>query len=279
VPGGWRGVRWFLAGAGLLFLAAVVLGIYPYNMNPNDSHAYWVVDAANPYRDAEVGRRDAFLYAPAVAQLLAPFTRLPFEVFRLGLGALDVVALTASGMLYTLLLPGVVEDIVRGNVHILLAVAIVVGFRAPGTWAAMLLTKVTPGVGLLWFAVRREWRALGWVLLTVLVVAGLSVGIGGIDLWREWIGLLVRLSDDPRSYTYLGIAPPPLVVRLPAAAAVVTWGALTDRRWVVPVAAFLGLPVIWPSGWALLAAVPPLWMADRARRNGHARAGTGSGGQ
>jgi hypothetical protein len=54
-------------------------------------------------------------------------------------------------------------------------------------------------------------------------------------------------------------------VRLPLAVAVVAWGALTDRRWTVPVAAFLALPVIWPSGFALLAAVPPLAIGDRRR--------------
>ncbi len=31
------------------------------------------------------------------------------------------------------------------------------------------------------------------------------------------------------------------------------WGALTDRRWAVPVAVTLALPVLWPSGFAVLA--------------------------
>src|SRR5207249_2117937 len=112
------------------------------------------------------------------------------------------------------------EDLVRGNIHILLAVAIMAGFRYPGTWAAVLLTKVTPGIGLIWFAVRGEWRALGWLTLTCVLLVVASVVLGGVNLWVEWIRVLATSADAPRTYTYLGIAPPALVVRLPLAAVV-----------------------------------------------------------
>ena len=61
---------------------------------------------------------------------------------------------------YTIPVPGVIEDLVRGNIHVLLAVTILAGFRYPGAWSFVVLTKVTPGIGLLWFAIRREWGAL-----------------------------------------------------------------------------------------------------------------------
>jgi Glycosyltransferase family 87 len=265
--GGWRGVRWALAAIGLAWLALVALGIWPYDLYPNDSHAYWVVNPAEPYRGAALGASDAFFYAPVVAQLLGPFTALPFAVFRVGFAALDLVALGLSGTVYTLVLPGVIEDIVRGNIHILLAIVILAGFRFPGAWSAMLLTKVTPAVGLLWFAFRREWRALGQVALVTALIVAISVLIGGVEVWLDWLKLLFISSENQRTYTYLfGLAPPPLLVRMPMAVAVIAWGAWTDRRWTVPIAAFLGLPVIWPSGFALLLAVPPLWSADRRQR-------------
>ena len=263
--GGWRGVRWLLTGIGLLVLALIMFGVVPYDLHPNDSHAYWVVDVADPYRDARLGAVDAFLYSPAAAQLVAPFTHLPFEAFRLLLGGVSLGALTLAGASYTLLVPGVFEDLVRGNIHLLLAAAIIAGFRWPGLWSAMLLTKVTPAVGLLWFAVRREWRALAQVAVVTAVVVAASVLLGGVRLWEEWIRLLATSAESPRTYTYLGIAPPALILRMPMAVAVVAWGALTNRRWTVPVAAFLALPVIWPSGFALLAAVPPLAIADARR--------------
>lgn len=262
--GGWRRVRWLLAAIGLGLLALVVFGVIPYDLHPNDSHAYWAVEPRDPYLGADLGAPDAFLYAPVVAQLLGPLTTLPFETFRIVWAALSLGALTAAGALYTLVVvPGVIEDLVRGNIHVLLAVAIMVGFRLPGVWAAVLLTKVTPGVGLLWFVVRREWRALIQVAAVTAVVVAASVVLGGFQLWLDWIRLLATSAESPRTYTYLGVAPPPLVIRMPLAIAVVAWGAWTNRRWMVPISALLALPVIWPSGFALLAAVPPLWLADR----------------
>jgi len=262
-----RLIRWGLAAIGLLWLALVALGILPYDLHPNDSLAYWAVHPADPYRGAALGAPDAFFYAPVVAQLLGPLTALPFDVFRLGLAAVDLAGLAGSGLLYTLVVPGVIEDIVRGNIHILLALAILAGFRFPGTWSLLLLTKVTPAIGLAWFAVRREWGALAQVAVVTGLIVVVSVILGGVQLWVDWVRLLLTSSENPRTYTYLfGIAPPPLVVRMPMAVLVVAWGALTNRRWTVPVAAFLALPIIWPSGFAVLLAVPPLWLADRPRR-------------
>lgn len=265
LPGGWRTARWLLAGIGLAFLALVVLGVLPYDLRPKDSHAYWVVNPHQPYADVGLGETDAFFYAPVVAQLLAPMHALPFEAFRLVWGALSLIALVAMNAPYALVIPGVIEDIVRGNVHVFLALAIVAGFRYPGTWAAVLLTKVTPGIGLLWFAIRREWSALGEVAVVTAVIISVSVILGGGAPWVDWIRVLTTSAQQPLNYVYLGIAAPPLVLRLPLAVAVVAWGAITDRRWTVPVAALLALPVLWPSGFALLAAVPPLWLLDRQR--------------
>ncbi len=46
-----------------------------------------------------------------------------------------------------LVLPPVFFEVLVGNVHLLYAAAIVLGFRHPWTWSLMILTKVTPGVG------------------------------------------------------------------------------------------------------------------------------------
>ena len=55
-------------------------------------------------------------------------------------------------------------EIAGGNISLLLALAIVAGFSRPWTWAFVILTKITPGIGLLWFALRREWRSLAIAL-------------------------------------------------------------------------------------------------------------------
>ena len=67
-------------------------------------------------------------------------------------------------VIWLLALPPVALEIYHGNIHLWIAAAIALGFRYPWTWGFVLLTKVTPGIGLLWFAVRREWQALGVAL-------------------------------------------------------------------------------------------------------------------
>ena len=226
-----------------------------------DSYAYWLADPMDPYR----GWNDlvgSFRYSPAAAQVMAIFHFLPWDVFRVAWAVtLGLVAARLAGW-WVLLLPWVVLDLFVGNVHILLAAAIVLGFRHPVTWSFVLLTKVTPGIGLLWFAVRREWRHLGLALgaTAIIVLASAALAPG---LWSDW---LYHLADDGRPLAWgLGV---PLGLRIPAAALLVSWGALTDRRWTVPVAAFLALPVLWPSiGPALLIAVVPLMAAGRSPRN------------
>ena len=133
----------------------------------------------------------------------------------------------------------------------------------PWTWAFILLTKVTPGVGLAWFAVRREWRSLAIALGVTAAIAAVSLAVDG-HLWVDWLGFLGRAGGGATVAQFdIGI---PLWIRLPAALVLVAWGGLTDRRWTVPVAATLGLPILWPSGFAICAALAhrELW-AGRAR--------------
>jgi hypothetical protein len=53
----------------------------------------------------------------------------------------------------------------------------------------------------------------------------------------------------------------PLLPRLAVAALIAVAAALTDRPWLLPVAVLIALPVVWMNGFAILAAVVPLWLA------------------
>ena len=223
----------------------------------HDSYAYWSVSLADPYT-ANVGQRDAFLYSPAAAQLFAVLGLLPWPVFLLGWTALQVaivVWLAGRDWWWVLPLPPVLFECIVGNVHLLYAAAIRLGFRYPWMWALMLLTKVTPGVGLLWFAVRREWRALGIALGATAVIVAISYLLAP-DLWRQWMDLLSAQSggDVPE----LAAVRVPLVVRVAIAAVIVAWGAWTDRPWVLPIAVLLAQPVIWVASLAILVGILPL---------------------
>ncbi len=63
-----------------------------------------------------------------------------------------------------------------------------------------------------------------------------------------------------------GSIPIPFVVRLPVGRRPARLGRAADRRWVVPVACLLALPVIWYGSLALLVGVIPLVLPGLARR-------------
>ncbi len=194
-----------------------------------------------------------------------PLGLLPWPVFLLGWTVLQVaivVWLAGRAWWWVLPLPPVLFECIVGSVHLLYAAAIVLGFRFPWTWALMLLTKVTPGIGLLWFAVRREWRALGIALGATAAIV-LASYFFAPDLWRQWLDLLAAQSggDVPE----LAAVRVPLLVRVAIAAVIVAWGAWTDRPWVLPIAVLLAQPVIWFASLSILVGILPL-------RGAHGRA-------
>lgn len=228
-----------------------------------DAYTYWTVDPSNPYTSAAPGTAQAFFYSPAFAQLTTPIHLLPWPVFIAAWTIVLTAALVWQAGLWTalaLLLVPVFVDLTVGNIHILLGAAIVLGFRWPWTWAFVLLTKITPGVGLLWFAFRREWRSLG-IALGVTAAVALGSFLYRPDLWREWLDTLVAATRAP---DWDFIVPIPIWFRLPVAAAIVWWGARSDRAWTVPLASCLALPVLWLNGFAMLVAVIPLLTATNA---------------
>jgi glycosyl transferase family 87 len=211
-----------------------------------DGLVYWGVDVSDPYAGATVGGTNAYLYSPAFAQVFAVIGLLPREVFMVAWTAfLAAVALWLArpwpASLLVLALP-VSQEILIGNIHLLLAAAIVLGFRWAGTWAFVLLTKITPGIGLVWFAARREWRSLAMALLVTAAIVVVSFALSP-DAWRDWLALL-RHDGGSQS---IGVLP-----RVVVAALVVAWGARTDRAWTVPLAAMLALPVIWSDSFSML---------------------------
>ena len=240
-----------LLGAGVVFLNIRNAG------GPGlDLSAYLNASKANAYR-VDVGSRDAFVYAPPFLQAMYPIQHVPVDVARmvwLVLNLTALIILAGPWTLVALLAMPVVVELAVGNIHLLLALAMVVGFRYPQTWAFVLLTKPTAGVGLLWFAVRREWRSLALVLSTTTAIAAVSFLVAPA-LWFAWAQLLVGNASHIPGDALLRV---PLPVRLAVAAVVVVVGARRNHKWVVPVAGLIALPVIWVGSLALLVATIPL---------------------
>lgn len=248
-----------LVFAGYLFLVAAPLK----GSLAVDAAAYWRVNLADPYR-GELGIDVGyfFAYSPPIAALFAlmgALPWLPFVVLWYGILLGAVVWLGRSSALAVLAFPPVAIDLYHGNIHLLLAAAIVLGMRYPAAWSFVLLTKVTPGIGLLWFAARREWRSLAIALgATTLVVV-----VSAVFLPTQWLSWLEMLRDNAGPLPPWPALPIPLWLRLPVAALIVLWGARRNARWSVPLAAALAIPALWPGGFAILAACWPLRSSQR----------------
>lgn len=219
--------------------------------------------------DLYTGRTDwntigAYPYSPAFAQLVYPLDLLPWPAF---VGAWTAILIAAVYLLTgpELFLLGLVVgamEIAGGNVSLLLAVAMVAGFRWPWTWALVLLTKITPGVGLLWFALRREWRQLAIALGATAAIVLVSF-VFMPDAWRSWISLLA--SNTGKGGTWAAV-PIPLLVRGPLGVLLIAWGAPRNQRWTVPVGAMLALPALWYGSFSMLLAVIPLTTPEERAR-------------
>lgn len=257
-----------LAAAGLLLVLLVVFVVGPTIRNSFgfDSRAYWDFPRDPVYAHGEtVNGYGLYRYSPAFLPLLQVLTRIPWPLFAIAWATLlfgVYVWLSGRNWLPLLAFAPVLFELQMGNINLLLAAAIVLGFRVPSTWVFVLLTKVTPGVGLLWFVVRQEWRSLAIALGATAAIVVIGVTLAP-DLWRNW---LLSLGDAKPSIGP-NVVPIPLAARLAAAAVIVTWGARTDRRWTVIVAATLGLPTLWVQGLAMLVGVEALrqGLPDRLR--------------
>jgi len=250
--------------AGLIALAVAWLGIL-YFAEPwgrlagsgMDARCYWVPDLSNPYLHSTWGEQIAYPYSPVFLQLLQPIRLLPWPAFMAawaGILMASMAYLTGPRLILLGLAFFGLMEIWGGNIEMLIALAIVLGFRWPATWAFVLLTKVTPGVGLLWFAVRREWRPLAVALGATLAVAAVSAAIQP-NLWLQWRDVL--FSSAGKNGTWAAV-PIPFLVRFPVAVALVVWGARTNHRWTVPVSAMLALPALWYGGLSIALAALPL---------------------
>jgi hypothetical protein len=261
-----RALRDGLIIGGWLGTAFMFLVVVPITLSLGyDAYSYWSIDPADLYGRAMSNNfmLGAFRYAPPIAFLFAPLGLLPWWLFLWSWLALMLAVLAWLGGRWTLVLlalPPVALELNHGNVHLLMAAAVALGFRHPWAWSFAILSKASVGVGLLWFVVRGEWRPLA---VAVAVTAGVSIATAVVapHYWAEFVASILSNLDQPQHFS----VPPPLPVRLPLAALLVVWGARTDRPWTVPVAAAMALPILWVHGLTVaLAAVPFLRHGDRA---------------
>jgi len=246
---------------------AIALGTFA---TPVDAVAYWLAGTStNLYpADWSAVAPGYLFYPPPIAQLSRLIQPVGWQVFivmwmlvifasfwycarRLSL------ALVAIGIPYFL---GVGPDApatflsyaLLGNIQWPLAALSVVAIKRPASWAVLLSTKVSTAIGWWWHVFRAEWRAAAIAAGASGLVVGLSVLLGP-DLWAQFIEFAVRngnFADPP-----MPLFPIPFWIRIVTGAALLFWGARTNRAWTVPVACGWALPALYGLGFL------PFWIA------------------
>lgn len=257
----WRAAN-LAALAGVIFVAgATALAGYR-----GDAWIYWQAAHLPPDLYSGTWNADAFsyVYPPAFAQLTFPLGFLPYPLFYALVVGLETAALVwLAGPILAfgavLIYEPFGHELLTGNVNLILAAAVVVAIRRPSWWAVPLLTKVTPGIGLLYHALRREWRHLGSAVAVTGAVVAASVLLAP-GLWIDWAARMGASLSQPANPDELL----PLAVRLALAVAVVAFGAWKGWRWTMVLAAGLALPNFVPMNLAYFVALLP-FLADRVR--------------
>jgi hypothetical protein len=228
----------------------LVLGAAGWLAGGGDARVFYDHRLPDPYDAPYLAY--GFVYAPPVAQVLYPFVQLPWPAF-FGLWTavltLALAAVAGPAAPIVILAPLVALDLNMGNINLILALAIARGLTAPAGWSVVLLTKITPAVGLGWFVMRHRWRDLAVALGVVGAISAVSFAAAP-SLWSDWVQTLTQIRTQvgtPDAST--------LLLRLVIAATIVAWGAWRDRPWAIGVAAFVAVPVPWPTTASLLVAV------------------------
>jgi Glycosyltransferase family 87 len=245
---------------------------------PSDEHAYWLaarrIIEGQPLYDpaATIVTPFAYLYPPPLAQALVPVAAVvPSCLFSAGWTVLMGLALfwlagrDVIRALAIVAFPPVAVEFWFRNVHLFLAVLVVVGLRRAGAaFAVGAAIKVSPALGIPYQAVRREWRNVAIAIAVGAAMLATSVVLSP-DAWRAYVDF--ALSVDPLQQSSFVAIPFPIRAAAGFALALIA-GRLP--RWagdpLLVVAVTLALPSLWFTGLSLLVAIVPLVAAENQAR-------------
>lgn len=248
----------------LVLLYASVRHLINGNTVGQDSHAYWLAAQGELSYGAAPGQRDAYLYSPVFITAIKPLALLPWPVFGAAWFGIQAVILAwlVKPLRARWAIPVVflcTPELVVGNIYLLLAATAAVGIKWPAVWSFAVLTKVTTGVGLLWFAARRDWKRLLQGIGATGIIVAVSFAFDPAA-WTAWVQFLLDHRDGtPDSRVSF-------ILRCLAAVMFVLVGAYKQWPILIAPAMVLASPVLTPIiPWTILAALPRLLMAPTGR--------------
>ncbi|MHA7264172.1 glycosyltransferase family 87 protein [Arthrobacter sp. TMN-37] len=269
-------LAWLLAAACVFTVGKILL----FGGLGQDAHAYWFAAQGELLYNRPPITQDAYLYSPVFLSVIRPLALLPYPGFlALWIALLAVVLIWLVRPLRARWAIPValccVPEILLGNIYVLLAAATVLGVRRPAAWAFPILTKVSTGVGLLWFAARGDWRGLARGVGAVALIVGVSY-LFEPGHWHAWVRFLLEhrghTADSSMSF----------VLRCLLAVVLVVVGARRNLPWLLAPAVLLASPVlaaIIPA--TVLVAIPRLIQPgsapERPRTTGASRTGSWAG--
>jgi hypothetical protein len=269
---------WLVAAAAVGASLLLVVALARWGA-PSDEHAYWLAARrlleGEPLYDPAVTivTPFAYLYPPPLAQVLVPVAAIVpswlFSVAWTVLMGASLFWLAGRDVLRTLALiafPPVAVEFWFRNVHLFLAVLIVLGLRRSATaFAVGVAIKISPGLGIPYVALRGRWRDAAIACLVGLAILAVSVALSP----TAWLAYLdFAMSIDPlQQSSFVAI---PFPVRA-AAGAVLALAATRFPRHVgdplLVVAVTLALPSLWFTGLSVLVAIVPLVRSGMCERS------------
>lgn len=258
------------ATVGAVFLSVIVATFW---MTPGDNLAYWIAGnrlaMGQPIYVASEAAFEPFAYhyPPPLAQVLAPITLVvPAVAYAVVYRALMLLALwyiagrRALNLLAILAFVPAAVALRIENVEIFMALAIVLGLqRWPWAFTIGALIKVSPGLGLVYLALRRRWRDLAMASSLGLVIAGVSF-VAAPELWRAWLDAITGRADMVGN----SIVPVPYSVRAIAGFMLAILAGVVGRRTgelLLVAAVTVANPGLSLQGFAVLIAAIPIWRA------------------
>lgn len=237
---------------------------------PSDEHAYWL--AARRLADGlplyDPGATSvtpyAYWYPPVLAQVLVPVALVLPELWFTAAWTLLMLGcllwLAGRNVLVALALvafPPVAVEFSFRNIHLVLAVLLVLAVRRSWLIPVGAAAKLAPGLALAWLAGRGRWRDAG-----VAVAAGVAILVASVVIspsaWADWVSIaLARGPGDVASFL-----PIPFVARALAGLALALVAGRVRSPWgevLLVVAVTLALPTLWFTALSLLIAVVPMW--------------------
>ena len=263
-----------LAAIGAVLLLVVALNRWA---TPSDEHAYWLAarrlaDGAPLYDPTATPVTPyAYWYPPVLAQVLVPIALVLPELWFTAAWTLLMLGclwwLAGRNVLVALALvafPPVAVEFWFRNIHLVLAVLLVLSVRRGWLFPVGAAIKLAPGIGIAWLAARGRWRDAGVAVVVGMVILAISVLISP-GAWADWVAIATaRGPADEASFL-----PVPFVIRAVAGLALALVAGRLPRPWgevLLVVAVTLALPTLWMTALSLLVAVVPL-STHAARRD------------